>query len=152
MPVLVSNLQEKKVLSDQQIALVKAAVGLVLAEEGYHPQAEVSVVFVDDGKICELNRQYRQVDRPTDVLSFAMLEGDPLPGEDGGPVLGDIVISLEAAMRQANEYGHGVHREIAYLVVHGMLHLLGDSHEQEEDRRIMREKEKKIMDKLGLPR
>lgn len=152
MAVLVNNLQEKITVSDEQVRLVSTVTGMVLEEEGYDLDAEISVVFVDDSKIHELNRQYRGVDRPTDVLSFAMLEGAPMPGEGGELVLGDIVISLETAYRQADEYGHSFEREVAYLAVHGVLHLLGYDHENEEDRKIMREKEEAVMNKVNLSR
>ncbi|MCL6639111.1 MAG: rRNA maturation RNase YbeY, partial [Firmicutes bacterium] len=97
--------------------------------------------------------QYRGVDAPTDVLSFAMEEGEFMPGgEDEGVILGDVVISLQAAERQAKEYGHSFRRELAYLTVHGVLHLLGYDHQSEEDRTLMRRKEEEVLTRLGQPR
>lgn len=117
--------------------------------------AEVSLTLVDDERIHFLNREYRGVDRPTDVLSFALqeeTEDEPeiLDYEDS--VLGDIVISIERARAQALEYGHSFEREVAYLAVHGALHLLGFDHETEEDKAEMREIEEKVMSSIGLER
>lgn len=121
---------------------------------GLSEQAEVSVVLVDDEYIRELNRQYRGKDAPTDVLSFALNEGDePVVIDDPAEqLLGDIVISLETAARQAEEFGHGSERELAYLTVHGMLHLLGYDHETEEARVEMRQEEEYILSQLGITR
>ncbi|MDQ7092292.1 rRNA maturation RNase YbeY [Desulfosporosinus sp. PR] len=117
-------------------------------------EAEVSLILVDDRRIHELNREYRGVDRPTDVLSFALqeeTEDEPeLEFEDD--MLGDIVISVPRAREQALEYGHSFEREIVYLAVHGTLHLLGYDHEDDEDKQKMRAKEEEIMTVLGLKR
>lgn len=115
---------------------------------------EVSVVFADDEYIRELNRQYRGLDKATDVLSFALDEGEE-PEVIGGPqetLLGDIVISLETACRQAAEYGHSLERELAFLAVHGMLHLAGYDHEEESDRAAMRGREEEVLSLLGINR
>jgi probable rRNA maturation factor len=124
--------------------------------EGVDPEAEISLVFTDDLEIQELNKTYRGKDVPTDVLSFAMLE----PGEGEMAIveeeeellLGDIVISLETALRQAEDYGHSLDREIAYLMVHGLLHLLGYDHMTEEDKKIMRQREEELLAAVGLIR
>ncbi len=119
---------------------------------------EVSVLITDDNGIHELNRDFRGIDRKTDVLSFPMLEyeSEEKPSEDtvaeAENILGDIVISLETAVAQAEEYGHGVLREICFLTVHSMLHLFGYDHEEEADRQKMRRKEEYFLDKLGLVR
>ncbi len=121
---------------------------------GVSPQAEVGVVFADDAYIRELNRDYRGIDAATDVLSFALDEGEE-PAVQGGPaeaLLGDIVISLETAERQAAEFGHGLEREMAYLTVHGMLHLVGYDHEEESAKAEMRRQEEKILAALGIVR
>lgn len=119
---------------------------------------EVSVTLVDDDAIRELNRDYRGVDRPTDVLSFAMLEegeGEPeapqLP-PDAPLQLGDIVISLERAAAQAVEYGHSLERELGFLVTHGVLHLLGYDHQTPEDEARMQETAEAILGELDLGR
>lgn len=117
--------------------------------------AEVSVSLVDDGRIHELNREYRGVDRPTDVLSFAMQEeseDEPDVFDLEDEMLGDIIISVERARAQAEEYGHSFARELVYLAVHGTLHLLGYDHEDEEERREMRQKEEEVMGLLNLTR
>lgn len=114
---------------------------------------EVSVVFVNDEAIHELNRTYRKVDRPTDVLSFAMQEGDEFPEvDDELPVLGDIVVSVDTALRQAEAYGHSAERELAFLLVHGFLHLNGFDHETEEDERVMFGHQEEILKQIGLVR
>lgn len=117
-------------------------------------KVEVSLLFVDDDYIQGLNAQYRGIDRATDVLSFAFNEGEE-PDIIGGPeesLLGDIIISLDTAGRQANEYGHSLEREVAYLTVHGMLHLLGYDHEEAQDKQKMREREEYILALLGITR
>jgi len=152
MSVLVSNLQEK-VTADEDLAEFLAGVAeAVLKSEGYGEEAEVSVVFVDDTYIQELNFEYRGIDSPTDVLSFAMQEGEALPGQEEELILGDVVISLQAAQRQAVEYGHSFRREVAFLTVHGVLHLLGYDHQEEEVRSEMRLKEEDILASLNIPR
>jgi homotetrameric cytidine deaminase/rRNA maturation RNase YbeY len=109
---------------------------------GAGPRVEVSVALVDDGYIHDLNRRFRGQDRPTDVLSFLMGEEEPGAGDEPGVLLlGDVVISLPAAVRQAAEYGHGLAWEVARLAVHGTLHLLGYDHERDEDARRMQERE-----------
>lgn len=116
--------------------------------------AEVGVTLTDDAYIRELNRTYRDKDSATDVLSFALNEGDE-PDVVGGPklnLLGDIVISMETARRQADEYGHGVERETAYLAVHAMLHLLGYDHIEGSDRLEMRKEEEYVLERLGIGR
>ena len=127
---------------------------------GLEPQTEVSVVLADDEYIHGLNKRYRGKDRPTDVLSFAMnehCEGEHEPEISEGPdnieiLLGDIVISLETAARQADEYGHSLERELAYLTIHGMLHLLGYDHEADEEKKEMRHEEEYVLSLLGIVR
>lgn len=118
-------------------------------------EAEVSLTLVDDARIHELNRDYRGVDRPTDVLSFALQEEtedepDILDYEDH--LLGDIIISVERARAQAADYGHSFEREVVYLAVHGALHLLGYDHIEEEDKEEMRRQEEAVMSQIGLLR
>lgn len=117
--------------------------------------AEVSLTLTIDARIWELNRTYRGVDRPTDVLSFALREQDEdepdiINWDDG--VLGDIIISLNRAEAQAAEYGHSFERELLYLAIHGTLHLLGFNHEEEADKLVMRQKEEEILALLELSR
>lgn len=115
-------------------------------------EAEVSLTLVDNERIHALNRDYRGVDRPTDVLSFALQEETEEPEivdfEDD--LLGDIIISVERARAQAEEYGHSLERELVYLAVHGTLHLLGYDHETEEEKAEMRHQEETVMNRIGL--
>lgn len=119
-------------------------------------QPEVSILLVDDEGIRELNASYRGIDQSTDVLSFASREevedGPEFVSLEDENILGDVVISLETAQRQANEYGHSLEREIGFLAAHGMLHLLGFDHCGEEERAVMREKEESILERIGLTR
>ena len=134
--------------------VAEAVVSASLEHESFPYEAEVNLTLTDNEGIHAINKEYRQIDRPTDVLSFALNEGDE-PIIKGGPainVLGDIVISVEKAAEQAEEYGHGIRREIAFLVTHGMLHLLGYDHIKEEDRIKMRKEEDFVMEKIGILR
>ncbi|MCL6637521.1 MAG: rRNA maturation RNase YbeY [Alicyclobacillus sp.] len=115
---------------------------------------EVSVSLVSDEEIHELNRTYRGVDRPTDVLSFALQEGEPFPETEAeaGPLWGDVVVSVPTALRQADAYGHSVQRELAFLLVHGFLHLLGYDHAETADEREMFGRQEAVLAELGLTR
>ena len=115
---------------------------------------EVSVTLTNNDYIHQLNRKYRQIDRPTDVLSFALNESEE-PDIENGPdidVLGDIILSVERAEEQAADYGHSLRREIAFLTVHGMLHLLGYDHMEEADRLEMEKEQRYVMEQLGISR
>lgn len=157
--VYVSNEQEVIPVDAALLSLIERVVTTAWEiEDGQRgdlpANAEVSVMLVDDASIHSLNLQYRNVDRATDVLSFAMMEGEDFPElEDIDAVpLGDIVISLERAREQAEEYGHSFEREVAFLAVHGMCHLLGYDHQTESDRIQMREKEESVLMRLNLTR
>ena len=150
MPVYVNNLQDQLAAGEDLQALAERAAQAALAAGGAPAEAEVSVVFVDDDYIRRLNRQYRGVDAPTDVLSFAMQEGEPLAGKEEEVILGDVVVSLPAAQRQCAEYGHSLEREVAYLIVHGVLHLLGYDHQTDEQKQVMRAKEEVVLEKLKV--
>lgn len=116
--------------------------------------AEVSITLTDDAHIHALNREYRAVDHPTDVLSFALNESDE-PTIKGGPaacILGDIVLSVERAAAQAADFGHSLRRELVFLTVHGMLHLLGYDHIEEAERLEMEEEQRQVMAALGVLR
>ncbi len=113
--------------------------------------AEISVLICDADTIQELNRDYRNVDAPTDVLSFALNEGDDdIPEEE--KALGDIVINLDRAISQAKEFGHSTEREVAYLSVHGFLHILGYDHYEPEEKKAMRAAEEAILSACGITR
>ncbi|MBQ3404383.1 MAG: rRNA maturation RNase YbeY [Oscillospiraceae bacterium] len=142
----------------QSAALVKKAVNAALAAEGVETPCSVDVTFTDNDSIHELNLRFRQVDRPTDVLSFPVNELSPgafAPDECeydcelDASALGDMVLSLEQCAGQAREFGHSYARELQYLTVHSVLHLLGYDHVDEgEDKRLMRTREKEIMSVL----
>ncbi len=133
--------------------LLEQAIKEAIQLSGGPEEAEVSLMLVDDKRIHELNREYRGVDRSTDVLSFALQdETDEPDSEFEDEMLGDIVISVERAREQAGDYGHSFEREIVYLAVHGTLHLLGYDHEEESDKQEMRSKEEEVMAILGLER
>lgn len=142
--LITNNTNENIDMNDKLYDVVKA----VLDNEGLSVDYEVSITFVDKDEIHKLNREYRKVDRPTDVLSFPMNEEFLIEGVDS--MLGDIVICMDIAKDQAKEYGHSLDREIMYLTCHSMLHLLGYDHIEEDDKKIMRGKEKEVMKKLGV--
>ena len=133
--------------------LVRKACIATLVEENFADDAEVDVTFVNDEQIKEYNSQFRNVDKSTDVLSFPLGENgvyDTNP-ETGNKMLGDVVISIEHAIEQAELFGHGLRREIGYLTVHSMLHLLGYDHVNGGmEKTVMREKEEVILKNLGL--
>ena len=135
--------------------LIRRCCQAVLAHEGFTQEAEVSVSFVDNKEIRKLNKLYRDKDKSTDVLSFPLGENGEydINNETGSLLLGDVVISIETALKQANMYGHSVEREIGFLTVHSMLHLLGYDHETSPlDATNMREREETILEKLGISR
>lgn len=149
--------QQNKINYGKELQQVIMSVCNTVAKVGRLPRnSEVSIMIVDNSYIQELNFIYRQQNRPTDVLSFAMNElSDEEPEYDASQevnILGDIVISLEQAVLQSEEYGHSLDRELGYLVAHGMLHLLGYDHELEEEAQVMRTLEEKIMQLVKLER
>ena len=153
MEVIISNYPEELSFPQEIIDNVTKAAEMVGKLYGVE-NGEVSVTLTDNAYIHTLNRQYRGIDRPTDVLSFALNESEE-PEIDGGldvNVLGDLIISVERAEEQAADYGHSVRREMAFLTVHGMLHLLGYDHMEYEERAEMEAEQRFVMDKLGIPR
>ena len=151
--VNITNAQTKSKIPVGTKLLIRKACTATLVEENFPDNAEVEVTFVDDEQIKEYNNEYRNIDKSTDVLSFPLGEDgvyDTNP-ETNNKMLGDIVISGEHAISQGELYGHGLRREIAYLTVHSMLHLLGYDHVDEGiEKAKMREKEETILTKLGL--
>ena len=148
-------------VSDEKKALIRRVIRTALAMQGVDVPCEVDVLVTSDAGIHQINRDMRQVDAPTDVLSFPEFELTPgeLPGEEdadpgtGLVPLGDMVLSMERVQAQAREYGHSNRRELAYLVVHSVLHLLGYDHLDEGPMKAqMREREEVIMAELGLER
>ena len=149
------NDQEKYKVSYNLKMLLREAIETTLDFEDFNAVCEVSVTFTDNEGIRELNKKFREMDKPTDVLSFPLLdfEGDceEPPIDELISNLGDIVISLERAKEQAEEFGHSFAREVAFLTVHSMLHLLGYDHEKgDEEDREMRARQTEIMKIMGL--
>ncbi|MDU2095527.1 MAG: rRNA maturation RNase YbeY [Negativicoccus succinicivorans] len=114
-------------------------------------EAELGVTLGDDEYLQMLNREYRNIDRPTDVLSFALNEGEE-DSSDEEMLLGDIVISVDRVLSQAQEYGHSETRELAYLAIHGLMHIMGYDHEKPEDKKEMRVAEEEVLRALGITR
>ena len=143
--VLFDNRQNVLEITEDNENAIKVAVEAVLSEEDLPDDFEVSVSFVTNEEIKELNREYRNVDSETDVLSF------PMDDEfDGVVILGDIVLSTEKIIEQANDYNHSLEREMIYLTVHSMLHLLGYDHMSSAEKNEMRAREKEIMKNLKI--
>lgn len=158
MDIIISN-QQTEVSIDDGLFETMEQVGITaLTEAGSLDNYEVSVLFTNNEGIRDLNRTYRKVDDATDVLSFPLFEEDGLGeeplffNETEEIVLGDIIISAERALEQSEDFGHSFMREMSYLLVHGILHLLGYDHEKEDDRTAMREMEEKILLKLDIGR
>ncbi len=130
--------------------LVRRAIETTLEFEDFKRSCEVSVTFTDNEKIKNINAQFRDIDKETDVLSFPMIGEQEFIGVDS-VMLGDIVLSLEKALEQGNMYGHGFERELAFLCIHSTLHLLGYDHEtSNEDELDMRRRQSAIADIMGL--
>lgn len=152
--VIIDNKQKEVKIQTGLRMLVRRCCNAVLRMEKFTDPAEISVTFVNNEQIRELNKQYRSKDVPTDVLSFPMGENGVYDENHatGAKILGDIVISMEKAVEQADRYGHSLEREVGYLSAHSMLHLLGYDHEDGGMERVrMREKEEQVMTQLGLP-
>lgn len=147
-------------------SITKRVVETALDTENCPYEIELNVIFTDNSEIQEVNKNYREVDAPTDVLSFPMVDYTE-PGdfshleedtdnyfnpETGELLLGDILVSVEKIMEQAKEYGHSEERELGFLIAHSMLHLFGYDHMEEEERAVMEEKQRLILDGLGITR
>lgn len=158
--LLLENEQNRIELTDELKAVVEKVCLYALEYEECNFDAEISITFTDNENIRLINKEHRDIDAPTDVLSFPMLEFD----EEGNVtddsfeydgdeiVLGDIVISLERASEQAENYGHSLVREVAFLTAHSMLHLLGYDHMSEDEEKVMFGKQEEILNNLGITR
>lgn len=160
------NNQSKEAFDRNMQNLIERAIEAALENECFDKPYEISVLITDNNEIKDINKEHRNIDSETDVLSFPMLQFTggyfikdnykpdycDLDPDTGEIVLGDIVISIEKAKEQAQIYGHSLEREVAYLTVHSVLHLLGHDHEKDEDKAIMRRKEEEILYRLGLLR
>lgn len=161
MKIRIRNEQKQFGVTKELRDLIKQAVRESLDHMGESDRAEVSVMLVDNEEIHTLNKLHRGIDRATDVLSFPLLEYDEDGNviedlldvnEKGEVLLGDIVISLERAAEQAAEYGHSMQREVGFLTVHSMLHLLGYDHMTPEEETVMFDYQNKILNQMGLER
>lgn len=153
--IFLSNEQEKLAPPADIEQLIEQCTRAALEEEEISEDAQVSVTLVDNEAIREINREHRDIDRATDVLSFPLCDEDSFDTdpETGAILLGDIVISLERAQEQADEYGHSYRREVAFLITHSLFHLLGYDHVNGEDEeKLMFAKQDKVLDKLGITR
>lgn len=153
--VIISNEQKNIKIPTGVRMLVRRCCNAVLRQENFEGSAEISVTFVNNEQIHKLNLEHRNIDRETDVLSFPLGENGvyDINRDTGAKMLGDIVISIEKAFAQAEEYGHPLQREIAFLTVHSLLHLLGYDHENGGLEAVhMREKEESVLTQLGLKR
>lgn len=156
MIIYFENDQDKVELGEYIEKRLHDALNVVAKLHDISDDAEIDVTIVDDAAIHEINRDYRGIDRPTDVISFALdddLEDSDEPELIDAPeehLLGDIIISAETAQRQGEEFGHGLEREVLYLGVHSLLHLLGYDHIEPEDKKLMRAKEEEALRVLGI--
>lgn len=138
--------------------IIKKVVSTVLEEEGIKHELDIYITLTNDEEIHKINKEYRDVDRPTDVLSFPMFEREEIDSlkqakeDDVEEILGDIIISIPRVISQAEEYGHSYERELAYLTTHGMLHLLGYDHMVDDEKAIMREHEEAVLSILNINR
>lgn len=146
MEYYIDNRQNKIEITSELEKIIESVVVESLKVEGLSQDVEVSISFVENEEIKELNREYRGIDEITDVLSFPMDSHIVVPI----PLLGDIIISMEKTIEQANEFGHSINREISYLIAHSMFHLMGYDHLEEDEKNKMRLKEKQVMKNLGI--
>lgn len=143
---------------EREEVIIKRVVQAVLEEEEIVHELYINITLTNNEEIHIINKQYRDVDRPTDVLSFPMYERNEIPElrkKDNifaEEILGDIIISIPKVREQAEEYGHSFERELAYLTTHGMLHLLGYDHMIDEEKEQMRKREEEILEKLNITR
>ena len=150
--VVITDSQKKIRIPTGLRMLIRRACTAVLRNEDFKGSAEVSVTFVDNEEIRRLNARFRDKDSETDVLSFPLGENGEydINHDTGAKLLGDVVISMEKAAEQAQTFGHSFEREVCYLTVHSMLHLLGYDHMEPEEKRVMRVKEETVMTLIGL--
>lgn len=165
--ILIDNRQNKIEITEDINKKIKKVIEYALKEEKVNIDYEISVIYIDNKQIKELNRKYRDIDRETDVLSFPMLQYpekkvfketynnfkfDDSYFDKDKLVLGDIAVSLEKAVEQSEEFGHSFLREVCYLTIHSVLHLLGYDHMEEDEKIIMRKREEEILDKFKIIR
>lgn len=156
MNLIIDSLDETNELTSEQMLEIERLIHFAAEKENIEEHSEVSITYVTNERIQEINREYRDKDAPTDVISFAMEElgeGEVEPiGNDMPRILGDIIISVQRAKEQAEEYGHSFMRELGFLSVHGFLHLLGYDHMNKADEETMFTRQKEILNEYGLKR
>ncbi|MCA1063442.1 rRNA maturation RNase YbeY [Rossellomorea sp. AcN35-11] len=156
MTLLIDFIDETEKVTEEETNLVQTILNFAAQKEEVEDDSEVSVTFVTNERIREINREYRHKDQPTDVISFALEElGEDeveIIGAQLPRILGDIIISIDRAKEQAEEYNHSFSRELGFLALHGFLHLLGYDHMEEEDEKKMFQRQKDILDEYGLKR
>ncbi|MBF8982000.1 rRNA maturation RNase YbeY [Lutibacter sp. B2] len=150
MNILIDNRQNKMKYESKLESLMINAIEICLEKEMVSKDVEISITLLDNKMIHELNREYRNIDRETDVLSFPQYES--MDDIKIGMCLGDIVISLEKAKEQSFEYGHSFEREVLFLTVHSMFHLMGYDHDTLENTKAMRKKEEEVLGQMGILR
>lgn len=154
--LVIDYIDESNVVKEEDQQLIEDLLQFAAKAEGITEECELSVTFVDNEAIRQINKEYRGKDTPTDVISFAMEEmGEDeieIVGADMPRTLGDIIISVDRTREQAEEYGHSFQRELGFLALHGFLHLLGYDHIEKEDEIVMFTKQKDILDRYGLSR
>ncbi|WP_440895877.1 rRNA maturation RNase YbeY [Amphibacillus sp. Q70] len=155
--MLIDFFDETNSVNEEYVKTINELLKFAAKQEGLEDSAEISVTFVNNRMIQELNRNYRQIDQATDVISFALQEqgeGEIMISGDQRPplTLGDIVISVDKAKEQAKEYQHSLKREYGFLALHGLLHLLGYDHLNKTDEQIMFNKQEELLNAFGLPR
>lgn len=155
--IKINNDQDKVVFSSENADLIEKIYLYMLKQEDLSDKGEVSLVLTDNEEIKLLNKEYRNIDSATDVLSFPIYDVEELEllknkESEEEILLGDIVISMEKVTEQSEEYGHSFQRELMYLFVHGMLHLLGHDHLEEDEKKEMRSREEEILEKFALTR
>jgi probable rRNA maturation factor len=148
MEVLIKNQQKIAKIHQRRIReIIKNIIQYLKVDE----KTEISILFTDDKFIKSLNKKYRGINKSTDVLTFNLEEGDlKFPEVDKNKLLGDIVVSVETAQRQANNLNHNLEKELMILLIHGLLHLIGYDHEEARDNKIMQVKENEILDTFDL--
>lgn len=156
MGLIIDFFDETEEVKEEYVDMIQQLVEKAADTESVEDGAELSITFVNNERIQEINRDYRDKDQPTDVISFAMEdmgEGEmEIVGVEMPRMLGDIIISIPRAKEQAEEYGHSFERELGFLAVHGFLHLLGYDHMTEKEEKVMFGKQKEILDTFGLGR
>jgi probable rRNA maturation factor len=165
--IFIDDRQDKMVVDSSFERIIEEVILTALKEEAVDKDCEISVIFVDNDSIKEINKETRNIDKETDVLSFPMLDYpkgkvykdiylnynfDASFFNEEDLVLGDVVLSLEKAKEQSEDFNHSFTRECSYLVVHSILHLLGYDHMEEDEKKIMREREESILEKLNITR